>query len=79
MKHFENCRTFGNNYEKQPKDIVIAGIIINIDYAANALYWIDRLNERLTYTATDRNGRNYHIYTNPERNLATAIPVETLA
>lgn len=79
MTHFENCRTMGKTYDQKPRDIIIGGTLINIDYTADALYWIDRFEETLTYTATDFDGRYYQIYTNPERQLSTALPVKKTA
>jgi len=76
MLNFENCRTWGRTYDEKPTDIIIGGSIVNIDYTADATYWIDRLGMKLTYTATDRDGRNYEVFTNPDRNLATAVPVK---
>ena len=74
MLHFDNCRVFGKHYNGNPKDLCINGTLINIDYTANWKYWVDRLGEKLFCTATDTTGKKYTVYTNKERNLATAIP-----
>lgn len=74
MLHFDNCRTLGKHYNGLPKDLIINGTLINIDYTADWKYWIERMNEKLFCTATDAAGKNYSVYTNKERGLATAIP-----
>lgn len=72
MLHFDNCRTFGNKFGK-PTDIQCFGSLIYIDWTYNAMYWIDRLEEELFCTATDRDGNKYKIYRNINKNLAAAI------
>lgn len=74
MLHFDNCKTLGKHYNGKPKDIIIGGTIINIDYTYDYMYWINRFEKKLFCMATDTTGIRYKIYTNRERNLATAIP-----
>ena len=75
MLHFDNCRTFGSKFNK-PTDILINSLIVWIDYACNAYYWVDRLGEKQIGTATDRDGNRYNIFRNEERELMVAIPIK---
>lgn len=76
MLHFDNCRVFGKKFVNKYCSICIGSTLVYIDYAANAMYWIERMNQVLWCTANDIYGNKYKVYHNKQRNLACAIPEE---
>lgn len=75
MLDIEKCRTIRNKFGK-PTSIILNSLIVSIDYTFDVLYWVERLEEKLTGTATDKDGHKYNIFSNDKKGFMIAIPVE---